>query len=549
MQVSMTVNEVLQTEGFQHSTILAGTSGLQRQVTKITVAELPDTLDWLQGGELVCSTVYFLKDNPRALEEWIIGMAERNVGALVIKPSRFIGKVSEQMITLANECNFPLIEVPLTVTWPIIIGGVMSRMLEIQTARLSQSLQIHEKLTELVLTSKGIDTIIKTIADLVGNPIILEDKSFNLIAKAQFTSTNRNSEAVKVRLSPEIVNLLKGTPYLRKAANAKEKLLLRDTILIGSSEIQQIIFPVTAGNNLFGWLTALMVNSPEKPFDQVALEHGATVLALELLKEKFSLEALARAKIDFLRGMLEDTHISDHELQKKATILGIDLTLPTIVMIISISSHLSTRSYLQLEEYLNSNDPNCVIVSRTNDAVVFYHPQHPELKDKSKEVAQKIAGELSSILTRNENQHNIGIGRCYHGIREVSKSYYEAKQAVRAASQTKKSIQSFHGLGLDRFISLIVDEDGLTSFCEDNLAKLVDYDTKHKSALLKTLSYFLRLNCSYVECAKELHLHINSLNYRIQRIQQIMGIDINDAETRLFLYLNIKILEFTEPNK
>lgn len=427
MQVSLTVSQVLQTEGFKNSIVLAGKSGLHRQVTKITVAELPDTLNWLQGGELICSTVYYLKDNPEAQKDWIIGMAEHDVAALAIKPQRFIGQVPQIMIALAEQYQFPLIELPLTVTWPSVIGGVMHSMLDIQTKRLRQSFEVHEKLTKLVLTSKGLNTIVKTIANLVENPVILEDRSFSLLAQGLPSGTSQ-IEAIKTRLSKETIERLKHHSYFSKDMG-KGKKFLREPITTENGTIEQLILPVTAGNNLFGWLTTLFVHRAEEPLDRIALEHGSTVLALELLKEKASLEALARAKTDFLRGMLEDNYVSDHELQKKANLLGIDLTLPTIVLIVNLELEISLRTYLKLEDLVIFKDVYAALIRRTQDMVIFFHPKNHTEQETALAEASNLAASLVSSLKNDGYECSIGIGRCYQGIREIKKSYYEAKRA------------------------------------------------------------------------------------------------------------------------
>ena len=542
MQVSMTVREVLQTDGLKDSVVLAGASGLDRKVTKITVAELPDTLDWIQGGELVCSTVYFLKDDPAALPDWIVGMAERNVAALAIKPERFIGKVPRKATDVADEYGFPLIQVPLRVTWPSIIEGVTNRLLDVQTERLSQSLQIHDKLTKLVLASKGIDVIVKTIAELVNNPIIFEDRSFNLLARAQPSHANKN-EIIKARLCKEVIEKLKNHPHFRKNIIQRDKKPLRESIATNLGEIPQLVLPVIAGNDLFGWLTTLLVISDEKPLDLLALEHGSTVLALELIKQKASLEALARAKTDFLRTMLEDDDMSDHDLQKKANLLGIDLTLPTVVLIVSFNPTLSTHTYFQIEEMLQSADPNSVVINRMQDMVIFFHPKNHHQNDHINLQISSISKELMSLLETKSYKSHIGVSRCHHGVREIKKSYYEAKQALSATDRMRKPIIFFHELGLYRLLALVQDQSELMSFCQDTLGKLLEYDRKHNSSMIETLKIYLSTNCSNAEAARQLHLHINSLSYRLQRIEEITGLSLCDPETRTILYLSLRILE------
>jgi purine catabolism regulator len=540
VDIYLTVGQVMQTEGFRDCKLLAGSSGLGRQVTKITVAELPDTLSWMQGGELVCSTACYLKDNPEAQEEWIIGMAERNVAALAIKTQRFLGRVPDKMIYLAEKHEFPLIELPYTMTWPVVIGGMMSVMLDIQTQRITQSIKIHEKLTELVLTSQGLNVIIQSIADLVANPVMLTDHALNLLAKADSAGLNRSS-FLDVDFVERLIAVLKNRQYILNHKPNVEKSIFSETIDTHLGPLDLLILPVSAGDAFFGWLTTILVNQTEETLGRITMEYGSTILALELLKEKASLEALARAKTDFLRGLLEDDSLSGYDIQRRAGILGINLALPTIVMIVHLTSELTRRSHFAVEQLVKSKDSSSAVISGTQDIIVFFHPKSPAPQDM-KDAAQ-VASAISAMLEKEGTKGIIGIGRCYQGIREVKKSYAEAKRSVLMAVKYNRSILSFVELGFERILSAVSDRSELTHFCQDVLGKLLTNDSKQKSALFETLKCYLKTGCNQTESARILHLHINSMAYRIKQIEEILAVDLSDPDTRLTLYLAIKIIE------
>ena len=100
----------------------------------------------------------------------------------------------------------------------------------------------------------------------------------------------------------------------------------------------------------------------------------------------------------------------------------------------------------------------------------------------------------------------------------------------------------FREMGIYRLLAGLRHTDALTSFYQETLAALVEYDTESGGELVKTLSVFLANNGNASRTAQALHLHRSSLLYRLQRIAEIGGLDLDDAEVRLQLFLALKIL-------
>ncbi|MCQ0019673.1 helix-turn-helix domain-containing protein [Actinomadura madurae] len=73
------------------------------------------------------------------------------------------------------------------------------------------------------------------------------------------------------------------------------------------------------------------------------------------------------------------------------------------------------------------------------------------------------------------------------------------------------------------------------------LDPLRDYDEVHGSDLVRTLETFLQNSGSWTRCAEQLHLHVNSVRYRIQRIQDLTGRDLSRLEDRVDFFLALRL--------
>src|SRR5205823_3293178 len=96
-------------------------------------------------------------------------------------------------------------------------------------------------------------------------------------------------------------------------------------------------------------------------------------------------------------------------------------------------------------------------------------------------------------------------------------------------------------LGVERLLLHLVDHPELERFARDLLGDLLAYDALHRSELVRTLEVFLGCNGIHVRAAHELHLHRNTLLYRLDRVREILGRDLEDSDERLSLQIALRI--------
>ncbi len=102
------------------------------------------------------------------------------------------------------------------------------------------------------------------------------------------------------------------------------------------------------------------------------------------------------------------------------------------------------------------------------------------------------------------------------------------------------SIHYFARLGIYRLLFHLYEHEELSDFYQETLAPLLESDS-HSSALLETLECFFNCNGNLSETARTMHLHRNSLLYRLGRIEELLGRSLEDAELRLSLQIALKI--------
>lgn len=89
----------------------------------------------------------------------------------------------------------------------------------------------------------------------------------------------------------------------------------------------------------------------------------------------------------------------------------------------------------------------------------------------------------------------------------------------------------------------------VSTLCHPVLQKIKSYDAKNDTDYLDTLKVYIRSGCNFAEAAKQLHMHKNSVMYRIKRIEEILGKNINEAELVEKIAFSLTCLEYVEKHR
>ena len=138
--------------------------------------------NWVKEGEMLLTTSFAMKNGIKAQENLIIKLANVKAAALCIKPGRFIDKIPEKVITIAEKLNSPIIELPLEVPYVNIINQVLSQILNKKASAINTINKIHNSLTDIVLQGEGIQSICNKLCELTGYPIAMFSSNSRMIA-------------------------------------------------------------------------------------------------------------------------------------------------------------------------------------------------------------------------------------------------------------------------------------------------------------------------------------------------------------------------------
>src|SRR5581483_2510035 len=137
---------------------------------------------------------------------------------------------------------------------------------------------------------------------------------------------------------------------------------------------------------------------------------------------------------------------------------------------------------------------------------------------------------------------SIGVGSFHPGVLGLRTAYHEAEQAARIGREIfgPGQVTAFADLGVYRLLYAFRQSAELAEFCQETLAPLTAYDAKNGTSLVETLEMYFRCDANLGAAAEALYLHRNSLAYRLRRIAELTGLNLDNLEDRFRLQLALK---------
>lgn len=378
-----------------------------------------------------------------------------------------------------------------------------------QTVRaLERSTAIHDQLTRVAVSGEGQEGIAQAVHKLTGHPVAVEDRYGNLRAWA----------------GPD-----RPEPY-PKDPQARREQLLRRALREGRPirEAGRLLAIARPREDVLGVLVLFDPDRTAGEPELVALEHGATVLAMELARLRSLADTELRVRRELVDHLLGGA--DEQGALALAQTLDYDLERPHQVLVVEGRGRRRDEEafFHAVRRAARDVGAGVLLVSRGR-AVVLLSPADAPFDRLRCAVLAELGGGACRI----------GVGGVCERPGEFPRSYREAQFALQMQTVAKGSarVVRFDGLGVYRLLSEVPDTAGVERFVRTWLGALLDYDSRKHSDLVDTLTEYLECGGSYDAAARSLSVHRNTLKYRLQRIRELSGHDLSCPDTRFNLQL------------
>lgn len=508
--------------------LAGGEAALTREVRWVHVSELESIASLLQGGELVLTTGLALGGSPERGVALVDSLAGVGASGLVVELGSALPAVPDAVVEAARRTGLPLVSLAEEVRFVALTEAVHSRIVGEQYADVQLAARVHETFTELGLREATTSEIVEHAAAMCRSSVVLEDVGHRVLAHSAV------DEPVNVLLD-EWERRSRTGSYAGTGGPA--------------GSFSSVLVDVGPSG---GRWARLVVPHPRAEVSaagvRTVLERTASALELARMAERHRVALEFQAQGGLLDDVATGRAGSRADIEARAQALGLPpgtAYLPVVVRLGVAANETPLSVQQDLTRLVES-------VSAAAQGSAW-----PTLTGRRGEREVAVVGVLGDGVDeeallrrfcqglRDEGGHGleaVGVGRVGATLREAVAALPEAALAAQVASATPGQVEAplYHraeDLRLRGLLGLLSTDPRVQTFVEAELRTLLAHEARHPEGLLEVLRVYLSTGGNKSEVSRRCHLSRPALYHRLDRLEQILGRDLSDAESRLSLHV------------
>ncbi|KHA62093.1 XRE family transcriptional regulator [Vibrio variabilis] len=254
-----------------------------------------------------------------------------------------------------------------------------------------------------------------------------------------------------------------------------------------------------------------------------------------------------RHREELLLQLIQGSTLNENQLLSIAERLDLNLSQPRIaaaVKVIPKKGQPLTLEHLQklvhLLEYPERNNIVGIVSVSMNEVVVLKPVTLVDGIWNHMEERRRVKKLLKRVEQESDFSIQIAMGQYFPGLAGLARSYDTAKATLDGAKQSKDAILFYQDHKLSVLVGGLKQDEWRQAQLLEPLVKLQQQDSK--GTLLKTLRVFFDQDCDLAQTCAALHIHRNTLRYRLEKIEEVTNLKINKLDHKVQLYLALKCL-------
>ncbi|MGR3933881.1 PucR family transcriptional regulator [Streptomyces sp. BRA346] len=547
--------------------LLGGEEELDRTVRGVMTTDLRDPSRYLSGGELVLTGLAWRRQ-PDDSERFVRILAAAGVAGLAAGEAE-LGPVPEDLVLACARHRLPLFSVVEDVAFASITEHVVRQVSGERAGDLAAVVDRHRRLMAPGAAGGGPEVVL----DLLGSDLDLSawvlSPTGRPIAGPTGPGAAELPHPVRTRLAGEHLAARRAGrrgPHRLTAANG----------------VTYSLFPIRGGTSsgdtgdtpappLADWLLAVAADAGDWRDERLDLLHGVTQL---IAVERDRRDAAGTVRRQLAQEVLELVQAGAPSAEVAARLrVAAPVLLPGLgssdaphwqVVVARMEGEPDGGPVAQalLEEILvdprsaGAGPSDRIAVAHTGDEAVALLPLPARADADAASTgvegheaglhADALLAAVGEPLARglsDDARLTLGVSAPVHSAEALRGALEEARHARRVAAARPGRVSAAGHQELASHVLLLpfVPDDVRRAFTARLLDPLRAYDRRHRAELIPTLEAFLDCDGSWTRCAARLHLHVNTLRYRVGRIEQLTGRNLARLEDKLDFFLALRM--------
>lgn len=520
--------------------VLYGAESLTRPVSwACSLRPSPPAFPKLTGNELALVDMDDLRQlDPRMrLDRVIQSLRQARVAAMAV-----LGNVPQSAVDAAKEQQMPLFVLPSAEPLVEVERAVIRLIVDREGYIAALSADLQRELTQLELDGRGMEAIAERLFQFIQQPVIFlrDDGQINV-----YTGLQELPERTRERILAGLPNITS----LRSWAASQKQTELSETVgLLKLTDErlpydQSVVAPIVAGDRVQGYCLVLRTSGIAygqgvSTIEGMCVLQGANVAALEWSRQNAVGVIQEQMRAAFLDELLASEIADEQSWIQRGNSLGYSLNEPHAAWIVAADNAPEWMSVLN--QFLHAQRRTILMSRRSEGMLLFWPTDDP----KSARHLKSAAAELADMLVAHAPKAKviIGLGRPATRPGEWLRSLQQAQESWHMGKSWHTAPVTYFGdLGLYQLLTALGGNAEAARFFRKTVRPLIEHDENRNAELVETLEAFFACHGNLSQTATRLHIHRNTLTYRLERIAAITRLDLEDPDARFSLQLALKL--------
>lgn len=508
--------------------LVAGADHVGKPISWVQVVDHPDVESWVKEGHLLLSTGYNWPKSDKEAASIVERLAAKGVCGVVLAVPHFLDHFPPASLQAAERVGLPLIEIPWEVPFSEITQAVHRELVDQQSRALVRSEQIHRELTEAAVSSNSLNDVAEVLGRVLGRRAYIFSVDGSVLGAhtpADAPTTAQPDEEVAIGA----FHALADSDGLTQVNAAVHPVRLRVPTQSREQHSDVVAYAARVRAERVGYVLVAESADRLSVLDLRAIEHAGTVAALQISHQRELSMQEARLGYALVASLIEGRFEEKPLTLERAKLFGWDskARYRLCTVLLDEPNPLSRDGFDRREEFAAR-----VNMSLTRRAV------RPLLSLSANQIHILVPGDLDVDAWWAEflpTRMAMGVSQAKEGVEGMRDAGHETAELIEHLRPGR--VHHYEHMLFPRVMS--GDADARRIFVARIFKPLED--GKRGQHLLETALALAEEGFHLQRTAERLNVHISTLRYRLARLSELTGLDLETVEGRFRLQLGARL--------
>ncbi|ASI36650.1 MULTISPECIES: helix-turn-helix domain-containing protein [Exiguobacterium] len=398
----------------------------------------------------------------------------------------------------------------------------------------------------LEATYHSLDDLAEAIGLALNAPITIEDRNHRLLAYSTHTTDTDPARVATIigrRVPESVIDQLWKDEVIQSLAAQDDPLVITARTSVGLND--RVAIAIKQDMEILGYIWSIARNTPFTASELGDLKKGAMLAQRQLLAIDMQKKRQEEQTEQFFFELLHE-ELPESEILK--TFSKLHLAPPGIsrLMVIRFPEAITPRLADRLRYLLTIQQTvrPLLYAYDTTDFILWISTNDRDIQHERIQFDAFIQSFRQLLAERfSYTEFVVSSSEVFTGVQSIPERYEEAGIVLRLKDAYPFELQNvtrYERLGLFQLLPIFSERLRRRTVRLEEIERLRAYDLKHTASLCETLEWFLHYDGNVKQVAAHLHVHPNTILYRMRRIEEEAGIRMESLPERSLLYLYLK---------